>query len=81
MATASLKTFARNLRYLMRVRNLTATDLSDNLDISESRISNWLSGNCYPKQEIFVRLCELLAYTDIFRFITEEIKIELANER
>jgi transcriptional regulator with XRE-family HTH domain len=75
MAKADVDIFAANIRYLMARLELTDLDLATMLGIDRYRVKAWRSGKCFPREDALVKLCEFFQYYDIFKLITEKIKI------
>ena len=57
----SKEVFARNLKYLLRTKRITRTQLGTDLEINKNTIGNWASGYRLPKAEMLDELSEYLS--------------------
>ncbi len=55
--------FAQNLNHLMQVKGLTNYQLSKDLDVHATSITNWLSDNSKPIKRMQVRLADYFGIT------------------
>ena len=55
--------FVKNLRYLMDARGITQADICRELDVSSATVSNWFTGQKYPRIDRMQRIAELLGVT------------------
>jgi transcriptional regulator with XRE-family HTH domain len=75
MAHADVDIFAANIRHLMNKRDLTDLQLSIDLRVDRARVKSWRSGICFPTKDALVKICEYFGYYDIFKLLTEKIRI------
>ena len=52
--------FVQNLRYLMEHSGITQTDISRQLNVSSSTVSDWCSGKKFPRVDKLQRIADLL---------------------
>jgi len=63
--------FASNLKLYMKMKNKTQIDIADQLDVSQSTVSDWINGNKYPRID---KLQLLADYFGILKSDLSEIK-------
>lgn len=54
------KSITKNLRRVLVDKDISAADMSRDLGISKSTISNWMNGNSVPRGQTIDRLCNYL---------------------
>lgn len=52
--------FVRNLRYFMKMKDITQADICRELNVSSATASDWCTGKKYPRVDAMQRLAELL---------------------
>ena len=52
--------FVRNLRYFMEAKGISQADICRELDVSSATVSNWFTGQRYPRIDVMQRLADLL---------------------
>ena len=52
--------FIKNLRYLMEVKDVSQTEISQALSVSSSTVSDWCNGKKFPRVDKLQRIAELL---------------------
>ena len=52
--------FVRNLKYLMEARGISQADICRRLDVSSATVSNWFTGQKYPRIDKMQRLADML---------------------
>lgn len=62
--------FVRNLRYLMDARGIKQADICRELGVSSTTVSDWCTGNKYPRVDVMQRLADLLGV--LFSTLTTE---------
>lgn len=62
--------FVRNLRYLMDDRGIKQADICRELGVSSTTVSDWCTGNKYPRVDVMQRLADLLGV--LFSTLTTE---------
>ena len=63
--------FASNLKLYMKMKNKTQVDIADQLNVSQSTVSDWINGNKYPRID---KLQLLADYFGILKSDLSEIK-------
>ena len=63
MSDNAREIFVKNLRYLMDARGITQADICRELDVSSATVSNWFTGQKYPRIDRMQRIAELLGVT------------------
>lgn len=63
--------FASNLKHFMKMRNKTQIDIAEQLDVSQSTVSDWINGNKYPRID---KLQQLADYFDVLKSDLSEDK-------
>lgn len=69
-ATADRLVFAHNMKWLIHNSKLSVDQLCKDLNLSKHRVNRWLTGVCYPTNEVMVQLCHYFGYYDIFALLT-----------
>ena len=54
------ETFVKNLRYFMEAKGISQADICRELDVSSATVSNWFTGQRYPRIDVMQRLADLL---------------------
>lgn len=54
------KIFARNLKGILKSKNVSQVELANRLNVSKSTISNWISGLAMPRMETVNAICDIL---------------------
>ena len=52
--------FVRNLKYLMEARGITQADICREMDVSSATVSNWCTGQKFPRVDKLQRIAEIL---------------------
>lgn len=52
--------FVRNLNYLMNARGITQADICREMDVSSATVSNWCTGQKFPRVDKLQRIAEIL---------------------
>jgi transcriptional regulator with XRE-family HTH domain len=60
MSDTAREIFVRNLRYFMEQRGITQADICRELNVSSATVSDWCTGNKYPRIDNMQRIAELL---------------------
>ena len=69
--------FANHLKLYMKMKNRTQVDIANQLNVSQSTVSDWINGNKYPRID---RLQQLADYFGILKSDLSEIKtLEMRN--
>ena len=63
MSDNAREIFVKNLRYLMDARGITQADICRELGVSSATVSNWFTGQKYPRIDRMQRIAELLGVT------------------
>lgn len=61
-----METFAERLRFAMKHRGKTQTDIAVNCNIDKGNLSHYLKGDWLPKQEIIIRIANYLEIEPMF---------------
>lgn len=72
---ANAEIFSWNLLRLMNKKGADVSAMSKDLKIEESRIWKWTKGQCFPKYDMMIKICNYLNYFDIYKFVTEPIDL------
>lgn len=51
--------FAENLQYLRKEKNITQEQLAEQLEVSRQSVSKWESGQSYPEMEKLLQICSM----------------------
>lgn len=54
------ETFVKNLRYFMEAKGISQADICRELEVSSATVSNWFTGQRYPRIDVMQRLADLL---------------------
>ena len=68
--------FHKNLKFLLREKNLSKSQLSKELNITRQAINDWTNNNIYPTYDNLVKLSIILNVS-----IDDMLKKGLENER
>ena len=60
MSDDARKIFIKNLKYIMEKKGITQADICRELNIPSATISNWCTGQRYPRVDKMQQLAELL---------------------
>jgi len=52
--------FVRNLRYFMEAKGISQADICRELEVSSATVSNWFTGQRYPRIDVMQRLADML---------------------
>ncbi|MBE7085073.1 MAG: helix-turn-helix transcriptional regulator [Clostridiales bacterium] len=52
-----------NIKYLMKVKNLTQSALAKEIGVKQNTISQWITGTNEPSCETILKLCKILDST------------------
>ena len=63
MSDNAREIFIKNLRYIMEKKGITQADICRELKIPSATISNWCTGQRYPRIDKMQRLADLLGVT------------------
>lgn len=55
--------FSKRLKDTLMWQGITQEELAKMLNVNRTSISQWISGRCYPKLELFYRICLVLRET------------------
>lgn len=69
-AKADRSVFSDNMKWLIHDSKLSVDQLCKDLNLSKHRVNRWLTGVCYPTNEVMVQLCHYFRYYDIFALLT-----------
>ena len=63
MSDDARKIFIKNLKYIMEKKGITQADICRELNIPSATISNWCTGQRYPRIDKMQQLADLLGVT------------------
>ena len=63
MSDNAREIFIKNLRYIMEKKGITQADICRELNIPSATISNWCTGQRYPRIDKMQQLAEMLGVT------------------
>jgi transcriptional regulator with XRE-family HTH domain len=77
-----IKTFAKNLRFLMYKKGISQLELSRKLNVSKSAAWHWFNGRSFPaSHDTLLRLCDALGIKSIDDFIRRDITQSVKGHR
>lgn len=60
MSDTAREIFVKNLRYFMEAKGITQADICREMDIPSATVSNWCTGQKYPRIDAMQKLAEVL---------------------
>lgn len=76
-----MKTFAINLRELLRQSHMTQQELADRTGISKGTISRYLNAQCMPSVNALVNIAHEFPCADIYDLLYFNDRMELKPSR